>query len=299
MKDEKGEIVKVHPVAALYPMMPEEELNELAEDIKINGQLNPCVRDIDGTLLDGRNREEACKRKGIKPKYVTLNGQDAEAFIFGQNHKRRHMTQGQKAMVAAKAHGLKKAVIESMTELTREELADLSELTGVSTAQLSRSWTVVKHAPGEVDLVINGKPLEEAHKVAKANKAATNSQEKQITKLQAEASDLAHMVAEKQIGLAAAILELNDRKEKAKKESQDWTEFLRDAVMILDPRAAKAADYANEFIVKFDSQYSTEKITKERLLKCVAVLKEIAKHWKDETKEKPNDVIDGTQESAQ
>lgn len=98
---------KVHPVAQLFPLLPDDELDELAADMKANGQLHPITLDHDGTLLDGRNRQEACKRAGIKPVYEMLNGQDPVVFILSQNDKRRHMSKGQRAMIAAKMRLLK------------------------------------------------------------------------------------------------------------------------------------------------------------------------------------------------
>jgi disulfide oxidoreductase YuzD len=47
--------LKVHPLIDLFPMMSEEELADLAEDIKANGLIYPIVIDGD-VLIDGRNR---------------------------------------------------------------------------------------------------------------------------------------------------------------------------------------------------------------------------------------------------
>jgi hypothetical protein len=98
--------MKVHPVAELFPMMNEEELVELAYDIKDNGLLNPIILDKDGVLIDGRNRLKACELMAIKPRFETLNGTDAVAFILAQNVARRHLTKGQQAMAVAKACSL-------------------------------------------------------------------------------------------------------------------------------------------------------------------------------------------------
>src|SRR5271166_1034316 len=102
--EKKVSTMKVHPVAEMFPMMPEEELDELAEDIQANGLLNPIVKDKDGLLIDGRNRLEACKRASIQPRFEVLNGTDPVAYILAQNVKRRHLSKGQQAMLTAIAY---------------------------------------------------------------------------------------------------------------------------------------------------------------------------------------------------
>jgi ParB-like chromosome segregation protein Spo0J len=80
--------IRVHPVAALFPMMSEEELHDLASDIKTNDLIHPIVLgdDVDSegkpedVLIDGRNRWRACEIAGVKPRFEKLNGQDPVSF---------------------------------------------------------------------------------------------------------------------------------------------------------------------------------------------------------------------------
>jgi ParB/RepB/Spo0J family partition protein len=95
-----------HPAADVFPMLPDDELDDLATDIKANGLLMPLlVGRVDGqaVLVDGRNRREACRRAGITPSYTLLtDGEDLPARILSENVYRRHLTQGQKAIVIAR-----------------------------------------------------------------------------------------------------------------------------------------------------------------------------------------------------
>ncbi len=50
---------KVHPVAALCPLLEGKELIALAEDIRWNGLREPIKRQ-NGMVIDGRNRAKAC-----------------------------------------------------------------------------------------------------------------------------------------------------------------------------------------------------------------------------------------------
>src|SRR5271166_223006 len=102
MKNENGEVLEVHPYAARFPLMNDEELADLAEDIKANGLKSPLIRDSDGTLIDGRNRLAACKIAEIEPTWIELNsGQNLIAFIVSINLKRRQLKVGQQAMLIA------------------------------------------------------------------------------------------------------------------------------------------------------------------------------------------------------
>ena len=93
--------MKVHPVAEWFPLLDEEELAALAEDIRANGLRTPITVDPSGVLLDGRNRLAACKRIGIEPTREVYDG-DAVAFIIGANLHRRHLSVDQRGLIAAR-----------------------------------------------------------------------------------------------------------------------------------------------------------------------------------------------------
>jgi hypothetical protein len=93
--------MKVHPFAEMFPMLPEEQLRELADDIAENGQIYPITVDEQGVLLDGRNRAAACKLAGVEPKLTTWKGENAESFILSVNVHRRHIPKSISAMAMA------------------------------------------------------------------------------------------------------------------------------------------------------------------------------------------------------
>jgi ParB-like chromosome segregation protein Spo0J len=94
----------VHQSAAIFPMMTDEELADLAADIKANGLIHPIVIDKDGFLIDGRNRARACEIAGIEPATVLFEGNDPGAYVIAANVVRRHMSKGQQAMAVAKVY---------------------------------------------------------------------------------------------------------------------------------------------------------------------------------------------------
>jgi hypothetical protein len=92
-----------HPLAALFPELPSEELTQLARDIKERGLLEPIIV-YKGLILDGRNRYRACQIAGVKPRIEEFNAKAAkrspEEFVLSRNLRRRHLSVGQKAAIA-------------------------------------------------------------------------------------------------------------------------------------------------------------------------------------------------------
>jgi len=106
---ETGEVLqlggyRVHPAAAVFPMISDEDLAELAEDIKAHGQLEPVWLyddpELGNVLLDGRNRVRACEIAGVPVSTRVYGGDDPITFSVSLNVKRRHLTPGQRAFLA-------------------------------------------------------------------------------------------------------------------------------------------------------------------------------------------------------
>lgn len=99
-----GKSLAHHEYARLFPMLSDEEVQELADDIAKNGLRIPIVIDADDKILDGRNRAAACAIAGVEPVYEPFIGSDEDklAFVVSCNIHRRHLTTSQRASVAAK-----------------------------------------------------------------------------------------------------------------------------------------------------------------------------------------------------
>jgi len=106
----------LHPAAALFPVMSDEELVALAQDITDNG-LKEKITVLDGAILDGQNRYNALvdllgwtNNKVLREATVKYtNGQSPVSFTVSKNVKRRHLTNRQLARLALKALPLYKA----------------------------------------------------------------------------------------------------------------------------------------------------------------------------------------------
>ncbi len=82
-----------HPICLLMPSADEDELQNLSDDIRAHGLLDPIVL-FEERILDGRNRAAACEGAGVAPRYVEFQGSREEALMFVVSHnlKRRHLT---------------------------------------------------------------------------------------------------------------------------------------------------------------------------------------------------------------
>lgn len=93
--------IEFHPLANIFPMMPDAEVNDLGDDVLKHGQRDPIWL-FEGMILDGRNRYNACLSKDIEPRTVDYRGPDALGFVISLNLKRLHLDESQRAMVGAK-----------------------------------------------------------------------------------------------------------------------------------------------------------------------------------------------------
>src|SRR6266436_1010415 len=98
---------KFHPYADLFPMLDENSVGfkALVEDIEQRGQ-QEYIRLYEGMILDGRNRYRACQKLGLDIKTMDFVLPDPIGFVLSANLHRRHLNEGQRAMVAAKLTSL-------------------------------------------------------------------------------------------------------------------------------------------------------------------------------------------------
>lgn len=92
-----------HPYAKLFPLLGADALQALSDDIRENGLNHPIIIDADERIIDGRNRHAACKLAGVDPVFEPFLGSEAEILklVVSENVHRRHLTDAQRAMVAA------------------------------------------------------------------------------------------------------------------------------------------------------------------------------------------------------
>ncbi|EXI92797.1 MAG: hypothetical protein AW12_00277 [Candidatus Accumulibacter sp. BA-94] len=94
----------LHPAAEIFPEMDAPALAGLTADIAVNGQREPILL-LDGQVIDGRCRLRACEQLGIEPLVRHLGATvvgDPYVLAVSLNLHRRHLTESQRATVAAR-----------------------------------------------------------------------------------------------------------------------------------------------------------------------------------------------------
>jgi hypothetical protein len=83
---------RVHPVAAMFPLLEGEAYEAFKESIEVYGQQKAIVVQGD-LLLDGRNRLRACIDLEIRPRVIEFDGRmDIPTYIRVANIDRRNLT---------------------------------------------------------------------------------------------------------------------------------------------------------------------------------------------------------------
>jgi ParB-like chromosome segregation protein Spo0J len=97
----------IHPLAELFPLIEGEELTSLIRSIQRDGLQEPIAL-FNGAILDGRNRAHACEEGGVEPWYVDLPPDtDPLTYVLNKNLHRRHLSESQRGMLAAKLETLR------------------------------------------------------------------------------------------------------------------------------------------------------------------------------------------------
>lgn len=151
--------VRWHPYAELFPWIEGAAFDDLKADIAENGVREPIVF-LDGQLLDGRNRYMAARDLGIEYPRVEYEGDDPLGYVISLNLKRRHLTESQRAMVAARLAKLDQGRPEKAANLpvipTQAEAAallNISERAVRSAKAVERTGTPELIAAVEADKV--------------------------------------------------------------------------------------------------------------------------------------------------
>jgi len=198
-----------HPIAALFPLMSESELQELAEDIKARGLKDDIVIH-QAQILDGRNRYRACIMAGVDPRVKPYVGTEPIKDVLSWNLHRRHLTTSQRAMVAT-------AVLPMLEEQARERKSDAAKKSNVARAE-NPEWANLP----------TPKEPEEKHRAsddAAAMLSVSSRAVRTAKKVQQAAPELAEKVKAGEVSLNAADQQVKKAARKKKEDARPVHDF--------------------------------------------------------------------------
>jgi len=175
--------LEVHPAAALFPLMPDYELKEMAKSITAFGLREKIgvISDPESVdtlmVIDGRNRLEALRKIGVKDdviikEFTTSVNLEAlrcsvEEYILMANIERRNLTQTQRRSLAGKlAVMYEEQQKEKPKEEKEDSLSKAAQAAGVSRRTAATAKKTVMSDAGKKptpSLKDGGKKKKEPH----------------------------------------------------------------------------------------------------------------------------------------
>jgi hypothetical protein len=173
-----------HPLANLFPMLEGESLQALVDDIRTNtfDPDRPIVL-FEGKILDGRNRHGACVvldgegALSSGPHFAQYDALDCDPspldWVISVNLHRRHLTESQRAMVAAEIANMKQGDNRFTVDMqicmsTPVTVAEAATMLNVSPRSVSTARAVRDAAPELAEEVKAGRiTLNAAHREMK------------------------------------------------------------------------------------------------------------------------------------
>lgn len=147
-----------HDYANLFPMLDAAGQDALRADIQLYGVREPVILFSD-RILDGRNRYMAARDLGLDFPVVDFDGTEAEAlaYVLSTNLHRRHLTESQRAAVAAKlanmGHGGDRKSDQAANlpdDRAPISQAQAAEMLNVSERSVRTAKTVIEHGAPEL-----------------------------------------------------------------------------------------------------------------------------------------------------
>lgn len=176
---------RFHPACLLFPPLSDEELGQLADDIKRRGLLHPIITHED-KILDGRNRLAACKIAGVEPRFEKWKEAGSPVqWAISTNLHRRHLTASQKAALAldilpmleqeakkrqrlSAGRGIKVAKELATNNGKGKSSQFAAKLVGTNSAYIETVKSVKRRAPSLVKQIRNGVlTVAEANRISK------------------------------------------------------------------------------------------------------------------------------------
>lgn len=168
-----------HPLADIFPMIPESEIKLLAQDIKTNGLLQKIILH-ENKILDGRNRYLACRMADVEPVFMDYKGKNPLGFVISANLHRRHLSESQRAVIAAKLADMEPHRPNKSANLpTSVSQPQAAKLLNVSDRSIRSVKAIERAAPEKIKEIESGqKSINQARVEIKKEKQAKERAER-------------------------------------------------------------------------------------------------------------------------
>lgn len=171
-----------HPAANTLPLMNDQRLSELVDDLRKVGQREAIWVDDDGLIVDGRNRWIACKLAGITCRSLQVPDDMRPAgMVISYNLNRNDYSLEDRALGAGRLANLEAGYNQFVkkevgaTEPTSSppvSIAEAAKIFGVSTGSAKRGRTIVKSADPELEKAVRSGKMSLAAAASKATGTA-------------------------------------------------------------------------------------------------------------------------------
>ena len=249
--------LRSHPAAAIFPLMVGHEFHALVADIRVNDLREPITLHPDGSILDGRNRHRACIMANKEPKFVEWDGRGtAESFVISKNLLRRHMSESQRAMAAAKLADMPQGARSDLGPIGTMSADQAADALNVGERSVKRAKAVRKHGNEKLVKAVEAGQMSVAAAARKARPLPTEKIKNRRERQRAIAR------AEKQ----------HKKKEQRERESLAVNFSLQAhdlAIMLVDDPKSTARPLAERTEDELDQTLRNFDITYKRLRKAI------------------------------
>jgi N6-adenosine-specific RNA methylase IME4 len=132
-----------HPLADIFPLAEGAEFDELVADVRASKGVRVPIVLYEGKVLDGRNRYRAAAVAGVPCPTSTYDGDDPVGFVISLNLKRRHLSESQRAMAAARLATMRQGARTDLSPIGERSQAEAAALVGVGKRSVERARVVL------------------------------------------------------------------------------------------------------------------------------------------------------------
>jgi len=157
---------------------------------------------LNGMILDGRNRYRAATELGISPAFAEYTGDHPLAFVIRHNLNRRHLTESQRAVIAARVANMGKGTVQGNNQWKSAHVPISNEVSqpaaaamlNVSERLIREVKAVERQAPDLMHMIESGElAARPAAQIAKMDK---HEREEVVKKIQGGMSNASQAIRE-------------------------------------------------------------------------------------------------------